>query len=59
MIRDAVIELEADIQAEPTAQSAHNQQFSWSVVCEKLLNKKVEIWSHLIVPFYYGQAKVF
>ena len=58
IIRDAVIEFESSIQVESVT-VVKNQQFSWSIVCEKLFNRKVEIWSHLVVPFYYSQAKVF
>ena len=56
IIRDSIIEFESNIQND--ALLIKNQQFKWTFVCEKLFNKKIEIWSLLISPFYYIQAKV-
>jgi len=56
IIRDAIIEFESNIQND--ALLIKNQQFNWNFVCEKLFSKKIEIWSLLVSPFYYIQAKV-
>ena len=56
IIRDAVVEFESSIQNDSTL--IKNQQFNWSIVCEKLFDSKIQLWSQLVAPFYYVQAKV-
>ena len=56
IIRDAVVEFESSIQNDSTL--IKNQQFNWSIVCEKLFDSKIQLWSQLVAPFYYVQVKV-
>ena len=57
VIRDAVIDLEYEIQSESQS-PLKNQQNTWSHICESLFGKKIELWSELIAPHYYTQSKV-
>ena len=57
IIRDAIVEFESIIENDSTL--IKNQQLNWSTVCERVFNSKIEIWSQLVAPFYYVQAKVF
>ena len=67
LIRDAVVQFESTLvdesttsaSASPLAQSPSisGTTVSWSHICLTLFGKSVELWSELVVPFYYAQAK--
>lgn len=55
LIKDAVIQFEASLNSK-SDKSAHT--LGWSMVCDSLFKTKIELWSHLVSPFYYSQSKV-
>jgi hypothetical protein len=61
LIRDSVIEFESSLMENKnsnTTSVSNNSDLDWHSICEYLFEKKIELWSEYVSPFYYAQSKV-